>query len=80
MLNKKSLSLTKEAIQILTEFFVTIRQEYCDSYGNMPLFTTRHLKSLKSIAETFAKLRNSDVVSENDAECAIVIAEYWYAL
>ena len=64
--------LTDEAIDMLSEFYVTVRQEASKSYDGKPI-TARDLKSLERLTIARAKCEGRDYTELSDAEEAIRI-------
>jgi replicative DNA helicase Mcm len=69
--------LTKEAVSIIKNFYVSWRSKYVGDTGDttVPL-TPRQLEALVRIAEASAKVRLDDKVREEDAQRAIRLLEY----
>ncbi len=64
--------LTDEVIDMLSEFYVTVRQEASQSYDGKPI-TARDLKSLERLTIARAKCEGRDYTELSDAEEAIRI-------
>ena len=64
--------LTDEVIDMLSEFYVTVRQEASKSYDGKPI-TARDLKSLERLTIARAKCEGRDYTELSDAEEAIRI-------
>ena len=64
--------LTDEVIDVLSEFYVTVRQEASQSYDGKPI-TARDLKSLERLTIARAKCEGRDYTELSDAEEAIRI-------
>ena len=64
--------LTDEVIDMLSEFYVTVRQEASKSYEGKPI-TARDLKSLERLTIARAKCEGRDYTELSDAEEAIRI-------
>ena len=64
--------LTTEVINLLSEFYVEVRQQARDSYCGKPV-TARDLKSLERLTIARAKCEGRDVTKLSDAEEAIRI-------
>ena len=64
--------LTDEVIDVLSEFYVTVRQEASKSYDGKPI-TARDLKSLERLTIARAKCEGRDYTELSDAQEAIRI-------
>ena len=64
--------LTDEVIDVLSEFYVTVRQEASQSYDGKPI-TARDLKSLERLTIARAKCEGRDYTELSDAQEAIRI-------
>lgn len=64
--------LTDDVIDVLSEFYVTVRQEASQSYDGKPI-TARDLKSLERLTIARAKCEGRDYTELSDAEEAIRI-------
>lgn len=64
--------LTEEVIDVLSEFYVTVRQEASKSYDGKPI-TARDLKSLERLTIARAKCEGRDYTELSDAQEAIRI-------
>lgn len=64
--------LTDDVIDVLSEFYVTVRQEASKSYDGKPI-TARDLKSLERLTIARAKCEGRDYTELSDAEEAIRI-------
>ena len=65
-------ALTDEVIDMLSEFYVTVRQEASQSYDGKPI-TARDLKSLERLTIARAKCEGRDYTELSDAQEAIRI-------